>query len=344
MNSRTAEQPNYELRTGKGHRSGRRSGTSRATVCAVDARATSSSHSVLPLRSSAVRLFGCSAVHSRSGSVLILALWVLFFLAALALAVGAHVSASLKLARFMREDVRGYHLARAGVTHAALQVACNTNKWNASMEDRNADVYPWYADPAVFSDQLVDDVGAFSIINVQQGRDGSLVTNPGLVGANSKLDLNSANRDVLALFFEQEGGLSDGEVLCKAIEDYKTEKKEKIEDQRGVEGASAGVSGDLESIYELFSVSDSVDDRFFAEIESYITVFNRTSCIDTNTASPVILDCFEECDVVVSGCKPQAYSGIVIGHTRSGGEAARIEFVIDARERSKGQRLYWHEF
>ncbi|MDP6491790.1 MAG: hypothetical protein QGG69_08500, partial [Kiritimatiellia bacterium] len=55
----------------------------------------------------------------RSGSVLILALWVLFFLAALALAVGAHVSAALTLAGFMRQDVRGYHLARAGVTHAA---------------------------------------------------------------------------------------------------------------------------------------------------------------------------------------------------------------------------------
>jgi len=303
----------------------------------------------------------------KSGSVLILALWVLFFLAALALAVGAHVSAGLKLAGFMREDVHGYHLARAAVTHAALQVACNTNQWDASVEDA------WNSDPEVFSDQTIDGVGTFSIFHMRQ-TPGGMEPADGLVGAESRLNLNHADELIFKQFMIQVGGLSaaQAETLYKSLQTYREAKQQQlltIRAARGYVEPNSGGEAPLESIYEFLLV-DGVDDGLFALVEPYVTIYGSGK-INANTASAeLLLSCAEAYSAAKEGIatimvereagtvatspselfsrfkidfltvESTAFYGTAVGHTVAGDETARIEFVVD----SSGQRQYWHEF
>jgi len=297
------------------------------------------------------------------GSVLILALWVLFFLAALALAVGAHVSAGLKLAGFMREDVHGYHLARAGVTHAALQVACNTNRWDAWSEGA------WNVDPDVFSDQAVNGGGMFSVFHMRQTSDG-MVPSVGLVGAESRLNLNRANELIFEQFMVRVGGMSPGQAdtLYQALRTYRETKQQHlltIRAARGYVEPNSGGVAPLESVHEFLLV-EGVDDGVFALVEPYVTVYGGGR-INANTASAeLLLSCAgaypaaekrigeiiaereskpltktsELSNIAFLTVGSTAFYGMAVGYTVAGVEAARIEFVVD----SSGQRQYWHEF
>lgn len=60
-----------------------------------------------------------------AASVLILALWALFTLGALALAVGEVVSAQIRLARYLKENAMARHLARAGISQALAEIRRN---------------------------------------------------------------------------------------------------------------------------------------------------------------------------------------------------------------------------
>lgn len=55
---------------------------------------------------------------AESASVMVLAVWTLFFLGALALAVGAYVSSQLAVAGYIKTDTRAYWLARSAIETA----------------------------------------------------------------------------------------------------------------------------------------------------------------------------------------------------------------------------------
>ncbi len=300
----------------------------------------------------------------KSGSVLILALWVLFFLAALALAVGAHVSAGLRLAGFMHEDVHGYHLARAGVAHAGLQVACNTNRWDAWGEGA------WNVDPDVFSGRVVGDSGTFSIVHTRETSDG-VVSSIGLVGAESRLNLNRADELIFEQFMVRVGGMSpsQADAVYKALRTYREAKQQHLLTIRAARGYGEPDSGGvapLDSVYEFLLV-EGVDEGVFALVEPYVTVYGSSGKINANTASAeLLLSCAEaypaaeerigeiivqrESEPLTSASelsniafltvRSTAFYGTAVGYTAAGAEAARIEFVVD----SSGQRQYWHEF
>ncbi|MBT3296774.1 MAG: hypothetical protein HN919_16505 [Verrucomicrobia bacterium] len=315
-------------------------------------------------------MFDCSFLGAPSpqspehGSVLILALWTLFFLATLALAVGAHVSAGLKLAGAMRQDARGYHLARAGVTHAALAVACNTNQWDGWGDGA------WNSDPERFSGQVVGDEGRFSIVHRVQGEDG-VVMKVGLIGAESRLNLNRADRRILEALLVRVGGVSAGRAaaLYDALHVYREAKQQRlltIRTARGYPESDSGGEAALDTVHELLLV-EGMDDSVFALIEPYVTVFGNGR-INANTASDVLLlACAEAVDaarqrieeiiaereggaalhsaaelsnIAFLTVRSTAFYGIALGETATGGSAARIAFVVD----STGYRRYWHEF
>jgi hypothetical protein len=292
-----------------------------------------------------------------------LALWTLFFLAALALAVGAHVSAALTLAGFMRQDVRGYHLARAGVTHAAMRVACNTNRWDAGTEGA------WNADPDVFFDQVVGDMGAFSIINTHQTPEGT-VTNVGLVGAESRLNLNHADELIFEQLMVRVGQMGGGQAdaLYKALRAYREAKQQHLLTIRAARGYGEPDSGGvapLDSVHELLLV-EGMDTGAFVLVEAYVTVYG-SGRINANTApSELLLSCADVHpaakgriveilaeresapltqtsdlgSIAFLTVGSTAFYGTAVGQTATGHEAARIQFVVDRN----GQRQYWHEF
>ena len=67
--------------------------------------------------------------------MLILALWTLFFLGALALAVGSRVSGSLRLAHAMKVNMTAYALARAGAERAVMEIMINSTNWDGVRDE-----------------------------------------------------------------------------------------------------------------------------------------------------------------------------------------------------------------
>ncbi|MFT5239866.1 MAG: hypothetical protein ACI9OU_000215 [Candidatus Promineifilaceae bacterium] len=93
----------------------------------------------------------------KRGSVLILALWSLFFLGALALAVAGYVSAALDSARFMRNETQAYFLARAGVDKAVAVVLGDESYYTNFHKSRHPDLRN------DFKDQALGEFGSFSV-------------------------------------------------------------------------------------------------------------------------------------------------------------------------------------
>jgi len=297
------------------------------------------------------------------GSVLILALWVLFFLAALAVAVGAHVSAALRLAGAMHQDARAYPAARAGVAYAALQVACNTNQWDGWGEEA------WNSDTATFSDQEIGEGGLFSILHTVETPEG-VVTNAGLVGAESRINIGRRpDAAIFQAFMTRVGGVSGGqaESLYDALLAYRKAKLQRLltmQTANGYPESDHGEDAPLDSVHELLLV-DGMDESIFALIEPYVTVFG-SGFINANTASSeLLLSCAEAyplskdriveiiaeresaplrssaqlSSIAFLSVRSTAFYGLAVGRTARGDEMAQIEFVVD----SKGQRRYWHE-
>ena len=135
------------------------------------------------------------------GSVLVLALWTLFFLAALALAVGSHVAASLSLASGMKISTLSYNLARAGAAQAAMELTLNPTNWQGTADE------DLYSDERLFRDNETLDGGTFSVQYAYVPTNSSVaVTNFGVVCEGRRLNLNRAKtqrRALLALMMEE---------------------------------------------------------------------------------------------------------------------------------------------
>ena len=254
------------------------------------------------IRNGQARQFG--AQPPTRGSVLILTLWTLFFLAALALAIGGHVSADLRLAEGLGQQVTATMLARAGAERAALAVLRNPTNWNgtADAELRN--------DPAVFRDNDSLEGGTFSVyyLYVDSGT-GLVATNYGIVREDRKVNINrgvSERERLVALGVPPD--VADNILLWPG-------RKKKSLAERGRNGYPAL----YESVHELLLV-DGVTEELYSRLVSHVTLYRG----DTYGG-------------VSEGRVRPSHSG------QAGGVSAsrRVAFVFDRR---KAGFVYWHEF
>jgi len=147
--------------------------------------------------------------------VLILALWVLFFLGLLAVAAGTQAAAQLEFARRLRGRTVAYCTAKAGVEQAKAILATDTNPWD-SLDER------WASSGPDFSGVRCGD-GLFTVWHIEEGVDGSMVTNYGVSDEQGRVDLNRVERPVLAALFREVGGLAeaDAETLAQRVEEHR---------------------------------------------------------------------------------------------------------------------------
>jgi len=191
------------------------------------------------------------------GSVMILALWSLFFLAALALAVGARVSADLRLATGLKARVTAAELARAGVERAVMEIMTNTTNWSGTADDDLGN------DEKVFKDNESLPGGSFTVSYVYlAGRPGLVVTNYGVVKESRKININSrrggSRERLIAL-----GVPSD---TADNILAWPSRKK------RLAKQGKPGYPANYESLHELLLV-DGVTGELYAQILPHVTIF-----------------------------------------------------------------------
>jgi general secretion pathway protein K len=266
-------------------------------------------------------------VRLEAGSVLVLALWALAFLGALALAVSAYVSASVNTARAVRAATEGRHAVRAGI-ETALAAALEQTNIMGHAADR------WNTDPKVFSGTIPfgdGRAGAFRVRYGYHAADGTAVTNAGLTCERARINVNRIeDRSVRAMFehlLRVQGGLDTlaAEQLVAALRDWIDEDDDET-DAMLTGGSENGYyatrdpsyrchNGPLDTVEELLLVRGMTPELFDA-IAPYITVYGRGEKVHVNMADLPVL----RCAALAAGVDP--------------GEAAALAAaLVDARPR-----------
>lgn len=244
-------------------------------------------------------------------SVLILALWTLFFLTALALAVGGRVSAVMAQAGALKRGVTSTYLTRAGAERAAMDILQNSTNWNFG------EFKDWVNNPELYQSNAVLAGGTFSVTYAfAEPQSGMIGTNYGVLAESQKIYLNAPkpssqwdeNRDKLAK-------LVGSSQLAEAILGWPEEKK------KLAMLADVGYSAAFESPQEMLLVEGVTYDVFLA-LEPHVTVLKRQR-------AERAFGGLSEGSVVPQG----VVSGLPV-------DRRRVAFVFDSRT---AKFVYWHE-
>jgi general secretion pathway protein K len=211
-------------------------------------------------------------LYRRKGSILIIALWSLFFLSALALVLNAYINPQISLASKLKERAKSYYLAKAGVKKAIQTVAADeTLGFDALKDLRNN---------KEFKEKELGD-GIFNI---------------GLVDEERKININKASFDVLKRFFEIAGGITakDASGIADSIIDWRDADNDAR--QLGAEDPYYQTlsppypckNKDFEVIKELLLVK-GISREIFDKVRDNITVYGQ-GAVNINTAEKIVLE------------------------------------------------------
>lgn len=208
-----------------------------------------------------------------NGSIFILALWSLFFLSALALAIAAYVHPQLSLAGRFKDKVTVYYLAEAGVKRAIGQIV-NT-------------VTPGYD---TLNEFLPSGKNDFREMGVAEGE-----FNYAVADEERKININKSSYDVLERFFETVAELTPQQAgdVSACIMDWR-EAGEKAR-KNGAKSSYYQALGpsypsknkDFELLEEILMVKGVTPD-IFNKIKDRITVYG-TGAVNINTADKLVL-------------------------------------------------------
>ena len=239
---------------------------------------------------------GSSATGSAvsAGSVLILVLWSLFFLATLAVAIGTLVSANLSLVGALSSDSAAYYAARAGVERAIAEVMADTNDWDGMVET-------WYDGGDEFEHSEFGRA-SFSVLNTMTDNAGVVTTNFGLVDESGRISINRASQSLIEAMLRVAGDVreEDAGAVALAIIDWRD-----IDDLDGEDDVLTGGSessyyaslgepyscrnGDFRLLEELLLVK-GISESVFDRIRPSLTVYGSGK-VNINTADRVVLRC-----------------------------------------------------
>jgi len=260
-----------------------------------------------------------------NGSVFILALWTLFFLGALALAVGALVSADIDLAAGLRADAVARELARAGVQRAILDIRQNPTNWAGTVEEE------FHSDPARFRDNDALAGGTFSVHYVYAAGDGGgSRTNFGVLSEEAKLDLNRNSRGRIAAGLRERAALPENlaEELADAIYRCRRGANDRLTDggstsySRQTSGAYRCHRGRYRVLEELLMLDAfGGNPKLYEAVRTHCTVYGRNNFGGTATGR-----------AWARGGRGRSSETPLAVH--------RIDFVVS----ESGVIRYWHEY
>jgi len=225
----------------------------------------------------------------QSGSVLVLAVWMLALLSFGVYATAKNSFSGISVMERIENNLRAYPVARAGVSLAA--------QWLADDEDTRFDAL---SDPflSVSPEQSVHAMGEGEFELFHYGPDpytGRMEKKPGLADEERKLNLNQADTDILTRFLRSQLSLKEEEIftLVDSIEDWRDEDNE--ERKYGAEKYHYQTlkkpydckNGPFESLDELMLVK-GMTPKILEKIRPYLTV-HGSGHVNLNTASPPVL-------------------------------------------------------
>lgn len=124
------------------------------------------------------------------GSILIIALWVLTILSLMATTISFYAMLQMKVVRLHVSQVQDRYLAQAGFTWAMnILVESDDGKYEALNQK-------WAVNPGSFKEKKMGD-GIFSVAYTRSVPDAGLVTTFGFIDEESKININTAPKEVL---------------------------------------------------------------------------------------------------------------------------------------------------
>lgn len=219
-------------------------------------------------------------------------LWVLFFLAALALAVGGHVSSTVLAARKIKSRVGCYYLARAGVERAIFEVKGSTSVWDSLNQ-------PWSSSEEQFKDVEMGS-GSYSVYYTYASPFGGVATNYGMCDEERKININKAPEALLKAVIKNLGEVDSMSAadLAAAIVDWRDADDVLL--TGGAENSYYAAlsapypchNGEFQSLHELLLVK-GMNMVLFLKLKPYLTIYG-TGKVNINTADRVVVVCVAE--------------------------------------------------
>ena len=273
------------------------------------------------------------------GSVLILALWTLVLLSALALAVAARVRGAITLASVLKSDTDALYAARSGVELCISAVSADSNEWDAVTED-------WSHNEELFREFPSGNGGFSSEYLLDWGKDGT-VERYGLIDEESRININSpkyANEAVLNAALRTIGGVDELRAgrMAAAIMDWRD-----ADDQPLTDGAESSYyqargkpykcgNGPFGTIEELLLVRGMEND-IFQELKPHITV-HGAGPVNINTCGHKALRAIAVAVVSVGAGDGAELVDKIIAFRKSGRvfEKAEYQHIKDKLDKGTG--------
>ena len=222
----------------------------------------------------------------KEGSVLILTIWTLFFLGALAVAVGSYVSGGIRIARQASANAYGRAAMMAAVEHGCMLVQADTNQWDGFGE-------AWgYGGELDWEDQPLGETLSYSIHHTTVGG----ITNAGMIDEESRININKANKKILEALFLVVGGVDalESASLAAAVMDWRDEDNDVTTGgaeggyYAGLKGGYRCHNGEFDSIYELLMIR-GMTPELFERMASAVTIYGNGK-VNLNTADVLVLE------------------------------------------------------
>ncbi len=225
------------------------------------------------------------------GSILIITLWTICFLSALAVSLGFGIRQKIALLGRIDERDRLSFIAEAGVKRAIIQIKKEGDKIYDSLQDA------WSNDPTVFSNIDING-GRFNVFyNLKNELSGYAELRFGLVDEESKININSADMVTLEHLFKIALGLEEmqAQELAASIVDWRDADSELSIPLGSAEGSYYrdlsypydAKNEPIEVLDELLLVKGISQDIFF-KLKDYVTIYGDGK-VNVNTASKVVL-------------------------------------------------------
>lgn len=227
-------------------------------------------------------------IKDKKGSILILTLWTLSFLAILAVSLGAGVSAQLGFAKHFQDRLKTYYLAKAGIERAIIQLEADDEpSYDALIE-------PWANNEKLFKDAPLGDgyirVGYIVERDTEDENGKELVTLYGPRDESSRININKIPREALETLLQNIGGVEQIESsnIASAIIDWRDKdiiiSTGGAEDgyYQGLEAPYPCKNGDFEVAEELLLVK-GMTPEIYNKISPVITLYGKGK-VNVNTA------------------------------------------------------------
>lgn len=223
---------------------------------------------------------------NKKGSVLIVVLWSLFFLAILALAINAYIWPQMEFSGRLLGDVRMRYLACAGAQRAIIETQIDATEDYDSLYDS------WSVNEGAFKEAQLGS-GSFSV--VKHSSSSGSGSDYGLTDEESRININKASADVLKTLLVKAAGVGeeDAEGIADCIIDWRD--KDDLPGKKGKEKSYYEFLGepypcknaDFEVPEELLLVA-GMTREIFDKIKEHITIYGD-GAVNVNTAGVMAL-------------------------------------------------------